>query len=90
MNAPFLIGITGGSGSGKSTFIQHLRERFTEQELCIISMDEYYLPRDQQREDEKGEKILLRKGWDAAQEEYKRLKKLYDNKSFFYSVEHMA
>lgn len=56
MNAPFLIGITGGSGSGKSTFIQHLRERFTEQELCIISMDEYYLPRDQQKEDEKGEK----------------------------------
>jgi hypothetical protein len=40
--------------------------------------------------DEKGEKILLRKGWDLAQEEYKRLKKLYDNKSFFYSVEHMA
>lgn len=40
--------------------------------------------------DEKGEKIMLKKGWDVAQEEYNRLKKLYDNRSFFYSVENMA
>jgi len=53
---PFLIGITGGSGSGKSSFIRQLRARFAEHELCIISMDDYYLPREEQMEDEKGEK----------------------------------
>lgn len=56
MQTPYLIGVTGGSGSGKSSFIKALRSRFSEQELCIISMDEYYLPREQQKEDEKGEK----------------------------------
>ena len=35
--------------------------------------------------DEKGEKVLLKKGWDKAQEEYDRLKKLIDNKSVFIS-----
>ena len=44
----FLIGITGGSGSGKTTFIQELRERFSESELCIISQDDYYRPREEQ------------------------------------------
>ncbi|MEI6412440.1 MAG: P-loop NTPase fold protein, partial [Bacteroidota bacterium] len=53
---PFLIGITGGSGSGKSSFIRQLRARFAEHELCIVSMDDYYLPREEQMEDEKGEK----------------------------------
>ncbi|MCC6412383.1 MAG: hypothetical protein IT270_12030, partial [Saprospiraceae bacterium] len=41
---PLLIGVTGGSGSGKSSFIRRLRERFTEEELCILPQDEYYRP----------------------------------------------
>jgi len=53
---PFLIGITGGSGSGKSSFIRRLRKLFSEDQLCIVSMDDYYLPRENQVEDEKGEK----------------------------------
>lgn len=51
---PFLIGITGGSGSGKTTFIRHLREQFSPHELCIISQDDYYRPRDEQHIDEQG------------------------------------
>jgi uridine kinase len=51
---PFLIGITGGSGSGKTTFIRHLRERFTEAEVCVLSQDNYYLPQAEQQCDEKG------------------------------------
>ncbi len=51
---PFLIGITGGSGSGKTRFINELRKMFDEQTLCIISQDEYYLPRDQQVWDKGG------------------------------------
>jgi len=51
---PFIIGITGGSGSGKTTFINHLRNRFSEEELCVISQDDYYRPREQQKTDKKG------------------------------------
>jgi uridine kinase len=54
MQTPFIIGITGGSGSGKTTFIKRLRSAFSEEQLCIISQDEYYRPREQQRTDEIG------------------------------------
>ena len=51
---PLLIGITGGSGSGKTTFIKQLRERFEEKDICVISQDDYYFPRDMQVEDDNG------------------------------------
>lgn len=50
----YIIGITGGSGSGKTTFIRELRKAFSEQELCVISQDDYYYPRDQQVVDDNG------------------------------------
>ncbi len=53
-STPFLIGVTGGSGSGKTSFIKRLREDFTEEELCIISQDDYYFPREAQLVDEQG------------------------------------
>lgn len=53
---PYLIGITGGSGSGKTTFIKELRNAFSEEEVCILSQDDYYFPRDQQQSDEIGVK----------------------------------
>ncbi len=54
MQKPFIIGITGGSGSGKTSFIKALRQTFSEKELCIISQDDYYYPREQQEVDENG------------------------------------
>jgi uridine kinase len=54
MTKPFIIGITGGSGSGKTTFIKDIRDKFTESELCIISQDDYYRPRAEQETDDKG------------------------------------
>ena len=54
MNKPLIVGITGGSGSGKTTFVRKLRELFTEEELCIISQDEYYKPKERQHMDEQG------------------------------------
>lgn len=51
---PFIIGITGGSGSGKTTFIRELRNRFSDEEVCVISQDDYYRPEHEQKKDEKG------------------------------------
>jgi uridine kinase len=50
----YVIGIAGGSGSGKTTFIRRLRERFPETELCIVSQDDYYWPRHEQEKDDQG------------------------------------
>ena len=52
---PYLIGICGGSGSGKTSFIRRLRQTFSEEQLCIVSQDDYYLPREQQHRDPNGE-----------------------------------
>jgi len=51
---PFIIGITGGSGSGKTTFIRSLREHFSDEQLCVISQDDYYRPREEQESDPMG------------------------------------
>ena len=51
---PFLIGVTGGSGSGKTSFIHALRNRYTTDEVCIISQDDFYRPLHEQTNDDKG------------------------------------
>jgi uridine kinase len=56
MKKPFTIGITGGSGSGKTYFLQGLSSSFKPNEICLISQDNYYKPRDQQPIDENGVK----------------------------------
>lgn len=56
MLKPFTIGITGGSGSGKTYFINNLASRFKPDEICLISQDHYYKARDLQHIDERGVK----------------------------------
>ena len=43
---PYIIGIAGGSGSGKSTFAQRIKDAFPDQ-VSLISCDNYYLPHDE-------------------------------------------
>jgi uridine kinase len=37
-----IIGIAGGTGSGKTTVVQQIVEELPEEEVCIISQDSYY------------------------------------------------
>jgi len=53
-NTPFIIGITGGSGSGKTRFLNGLMSKFSTNEVCLISQDNYYKPREEQPVDIKG------------------------------------
>lgn len=55
MNQPFIIGVSGGSGSGKSLFCSHLKERFPTTSIEIFALDNYYLPYEQQPKDRQGE-----------------------------------
>ena len=45
MMKPYIIGVAGGSGSGKSTFAQRIKKAFPDQ-VSLISCDNYYLPHD--------------------------------------------
>jgi uridine kinase len=54
MNQPFIVGITGGSASGKTLFLNTLVKAFREEDLCIVSQDEYYKKKEEQPADEKG------------------------------------
>lgn len=53
---PFIIGISGGSGSGKTTFVKAIADSFPTHQVCILSQDNYYKPREEQKIDAQGEK----------------------------------
>ncbi len=52
--SPFVIGVTGGSGSGKTFFLRKLKERFVPEQVCFVSQDNYYRPRHEQDTDDQG------------------------------------
>lgn len=85
-SAPFIVGITGGSGSGKSTFTKHLVEKLQGQ-ASVLTLDNYYYPLEQQPKDPQGhpnfdlpeslnltrfhqDLMLLKKGKNITQKEY--------------------
>ena len=49
-----IVGVTGGSGSGKTYFLNSLLDRYDPEQVCLISQDNYYKPRDSQPVDENG------------------------------------
>lgn len=44
MNKPFIIGIAGGSGSGKTFFLKCFLQHFSPNEVSLVSQDDYYFP----------------------------------------------
>jgi uridine kinase len=51
---PYIIGITGGSASGKTMFLNDLLKSFSKDEICLISQDNYYRDRKDQEVDAQG------------------------------------
>lgn len=49
-----VIGICGGSGSGKTTLLNRLAEHYSYLKPSVFSMDNYYLPYEEQTVDENG------------------------------------
>lgn len=43
-NAPFVVGIAGSSGSGKTFFLKCFLNHFAAHEVALISQDDYYIP----------------------------------------------
>ena len=41
-NKPYVIGVAGGSGSGKTFFLNCFLNHFTKEEICLVSQDDYY------------------------------------------------
>lgn len=39
---PFIIGIAGGSGSGKTSIIRALKNNFPDKDIAVLSQDDYY------------------------------------------------
>lgn len=52
---PYLVGVTGGSASGKTYIIERLESAFSSQEITLISQDNYYKDLVDQVPDENGE-----------------------------------
>lgn len=55
LNSTYLVGIAGGSASGKTSILSALLDNFNPNEVSFVSQDNYYLDRDMQARDEKGE-----------------------------------
>ncbi len=52
---PYIIGITGGSASGKTSFLHDLASAFRSEQITVVSQDHYYHPREKQARDANGE-----------------------------------
>lgn len=54
IHSAYIIGIAGGSASGKTYFLRSIRNHFKEEEVCIVSQDNYYKPVHEQAKDLRG------------------------------------
>ncbi len=54
MQKPYVIGVCGGSGSGKTTLVHLVRQAFDAEKICLLSQDDFYIPREEQEKDGNG------------------------------------
>lgn len=53
--APYVVGVAGGSASGKTSILNDLMSRFEPNQVALISQDNYYYERERQFQDVNGE-----------------------------------
>lgn len=51
-NLPYIIGIAGGSGSGKTFFLNCFLHHFKQDEVTLLSQDDYYIPAGEMTQEE--------------------------------------
>src|SRR5690606_34294597 len=51
-NGPFVVGIAGSSGSGKTFFLNCFLDHFAPHEVALISQDDYYIPANTKTQEE--------------------------------------
>ena len=49
---PFIVGIAGGSGSGKTFFLNAFLHHFKQDEVTLVSQDDYYIPAGEMTQEE--------------------------------------
>lgn len=54
MSKNYVVGLCGGSGSGKSYFLHQLYTQFKPDQICLVTLDNYYKPREKQEKDSQG------------------------------------
>ena len=52
MDKPYVIGIAGSSGSGKTFFLKSFLNHFKEDQITLISQDDYYIPANKKTQEE--------------------------------------
>ena len=50
---PIVIGVAGGTGSGKTTLTRRLKEQFGDHEVCVLNHDNYYKRHDEMSYEER-------------------------------------
>lgn len=83
MNKPYVIGIAGSSGSGKTFFLRSFLNHFKHDEITLISQDDYYIPANTKTKEENRlynfdlPTAIDRKAF------YRDIKDLFDGKTVF-------
>lgn len=83
MSTPFVAGIAGSSGSGKTFFLRSFLSHFTSDQITLISQDDYYIPANTTtREENKLYNFDLPTAIDRAAF-YQDIKDLFDGKTIY-------
>lgn len=80
---PFLVGIAGSSGSGKTFFLKSFLDHFSPQQVTLISQDDYYIPANTKtREENRHYNFDVPTAFDRSLF-YQHIRDLFDGKTVF-------
>lgn len=83
MDKPYVIGIAGSSGSGKTFFLKSFLNHFAESDITLISQDDYYIPTNTKTQEENRLYNFDLPTAIDRQAFYKDIKDLFDGKTIY-------